>query len=97
MATGDPLENGSRRPQSSTSRTRAWRDQAGNEVDLLIKGDRRLVAVECRLSEIPAVKDTREIERLRRFYGAEVVQQAFIATPADVACDLAPGVSTVCG
>lgn len=75
----------------------AWRDQAGNEVDLLIERDRRLIAVECKLSEIPAVKDARGIERLRRFYGEEVVQRAFVATPADVAFDLAPGISAVCG
>ncbi len=56
-----------------------WRDQAGNEVDLLLEMGDRLIAVECKLTEQPGNRDVRGIRRLREFYGAERVEQAFIA------------------
>jgi hypothetical protein len=74
-----------------------WREQAGNEVDLLIERDRRLIAVECKLREIPVPKDAHGIERLRKFYGLSQVPQGFVACPAEVSFDLAPGTSAVCG
>jgi predicted AAA+ superfamily ATPase len=74
-----------------------WRDQAGNEVDLLIERDRRLIAVECKFKEIPGPKDARGIERLRKFYGESQVPHGFVACPAEVLFELGPGISAVCG
>jgi len=74
-----------------------WRDQAGNEVDLLLERNRRLIAVECKLKEKPDTKDLRGIERLRKFYGDAEVPGAYIACPDDVHFDLRPDVSVVSG
>jgi len=74
-----------------------WRDQGGNEVDLLIEKDRKLSAVECKLTEKPAEGDLRGIKRLIKFYGEEVVSMAYIACPVQMAFDVKPGVIAMPG
>jgi predicted AAA+ superfamily ATPase len=74
-----------------------WRDQGGNEVDLLIERDRKLAAVECKIKELPARRDLQGIERLKRFYSQEDVARAYVACPADVSFDIEPGVTAVSG
>lgn len=48
-----------------------WRNQAGNEVDLLIETDQRLITVECKLVERPDSQDLRGLKQLAAFNGAE--------------------------
>ncbi len=74
-----------------------WRDQGGNEVDLLLERNRKLVAVECKLKELPERRDAAGIERLRKFYGTSEVPQAYVACPSQVSFDIVPGVGAVCG
>ena len=74
-----------------------WRDQGGNEVDLLLELDRKLIPVECKLKELPGKKELTGIERLRRFYGKDQVPQAYVACPTDAFFDLQPGITAVPG
>ncbi len=74
-----------------------WRDQAGNEVDLLLEMGDRLLAVECKLSEQPSSRDLRGIRRLRDFYGAERVQHAYIACTTQAPFAIDEGASAVSG
>jgi hypothetical protein len=74
-----------------------WRDQGGNEVDLLIERDRRIAAVECKIKEQPQRKDLQGIERLRRFYEKEEVPRAYVACPTDVPFDLERDTTAVSG
>jgi predicted AAA+ superfamily ATPase len=74
-----------------------WRDQGGNEVDLLIEKDASLFAVECKLKEKPDARDAQGIKRLVKFYGRDLVSHAYIAIPAEVEFDLAPDVTAVSG
>jgi hypothetical protein len=74
-----------------------WRDQGGNEVDLLLERDRKIVAVECKTKEKPERKDLHGIERLRKFYGEEQVPKAYVACPTDVSFDLNHGTTAVSG
>ena len=59
-----------------------WRDQQGNEVDLVLEMDQRLIAIECKLTETPSSRDTKGIHKLSSFYGSEMISQAFIACTA---------------
>jgi len=74
-----------------------WRDQAGNEVDLLIEVDQRLIAIECKRAERPPPEVGRGVARLRRFYGDAAVSHAFVACTTTEPYDLAPGVTAVPG
>jgi hypothetical protein len=74
-----------------------WRDQGGNEVDLLLERNQLLFPVECKIKELPGRKDIQGIERLRRFYGKENVPQAFVACPIDASFDIEPGITVVSG
>lgn len=74
-----------------------WRDQGGNEVDLLIESDNRLTAIECKLAERPGGQDLRGLKRLRDFYGAEAIAHSYIACTAGQPFDPAPGVTAVSG
>lgn len=67
-----------------------WRDDAGNEVDLVIEMDGKLHPVECKLTERPDAHDLRGIERMRRFYGDDALGMAAVACPIDTAYELAP-------
>ncbi|RMF84451.1 MAG: DUF4143 domain-containing protein, partial [Nitrospirae bacterium] len=74
-----------------------WRDQAGNEVDLLIEIDQRLVAIECKRAERPGPDAGRPVARLRRFYGEAAVAHAYVACTTPEPYDLAPGLTAVPG
>jgi len=74
-----------------------WRDQGGNEVDLLLERDRKIIAVECKIREQPGKKDIQGIERLRKFYGKDEVSRAYVACPTDVPFDLQRGTTAVSG
>jgi predicted AAA+ superfamily ATPase len=74
-----------------------WRDQPGNEVDLLLERSGRLIAIECRRTERPTSRDARGIDALRRFYGASTLARAFIACTTDHPADVADGVTAVPG
>jgi len=74
-----------------------WRDQAGQEVDLVIERNARLTAVEVKLSQTPGPRDARAIERLRAFYGDDAVAGAYLACTTEVPFDLEPGVTAVPG
>jgi predicted AAA+ superfamily ATPase len=60
-----------------------WRDQAGNEVDLLIEQGDGLTAIECKMSERPSVRDARGLRKLAEFYGNQAISAAYIACTAE--------------
>lgn len=74
-----------------------WRDQGGNEVDLLIESDNRLTAIECKLAERPGGQDLRGLARLRAFYGAEAIAHSFVACTTRQPFDLAAKVTAMNG
>jgi len=74
-----------------------WRDQGGNEVDLLLERNRKLTAVECKVKEKPGKKDFQGIERLRKLYGDSEVPKAYVACPIDMSYDPAPNIAVVSG
>ena len=74
-----------------------WRDQSGNEVDLLIESDNRLTAIECKLAERPSGHDLRGLSRLEDFYGADVITHSFLACTTKQPFDLAPKITAVSG
>jgi predicted AAA+ superfamily ATPase len=49
-----------------------WRDQKGNEVDLVIEQGDRLFAIECKVTEHPSGRDCRGLNRLIEFYDGEL-------------------------
>ena len=70
-----------------------WRDQGGNEVDLLIELNGRLHAIECKQAEFPGRKDTRGLKKLADFYGAETIATMSVACTAISPYELAPGIT----
>ncbi len=74
-----------------------WRDQSGNEVDLVIESDSRLFLIECKLAERPDSRDVRGIDRCRAMYGAEIESHAWIACPIPQPFDVTPGITAVSG
>lgn len=74
-----------------------WRDQTGNEVDLLIEQNNVLTAVECKVSERPSPRDTRGIYRLINFYGKENVKNCFIACTTEQPFQVTPEVTACSG
>lgn len=74
-----------------------WRDQAGNEVDLLLEKNQKLVAVECKLTEQPESKDIQGIKRLKNFYGAEQIVHSYLACPIENPFDLGNDITVVNG
>lgn len=56
-----------------------WRDQGGNEVDVLIELDGRLHAIEIKLTERPSSRDLRGLKTLQRFYGDNAIASSRIA------------------
>ncbi|MBW2107929.1 MAG: ATP-binding protein [Deltaproteobacteria bacterium] len=74
-----------------------WRDQGGNEVDLILEKDQKLIAVECKLTERPDKRDLKGIKKLKKFYGNDQVSCCYIACPIMTAFDLEPGVTAVSG
>lgn len=73
-----------------------WRDQGGNEVDLLVEWRGRLHAIECKYRELPDAGDARGIRRLRAFYADETIA-AFIACTTPNAFNVAEGVTAMNG
>ena len=74
-----------------------WRDQTGNEVDLLIEQNNVLTAVECKVSERPSPRDTRRIYRLIDFYGKENIKNCFIACTTEQPFQVTPEVTACSG
>ena len=74
-----------------------WRDQGGNEVDLLLERDLKLFAVECKLSEHSDKKAVRGIKRLKKFYGNEHIVRSYVACPVEMSFDIEPGVTAISG
>jgi predicted AAA+ superfamily ATPase len=56
-----------------------WRDQGGNEVDLVIERGDYLTAIECKITERPTSRDTKGLRRLEDFYGSEYIENSYIA------------------
>lgn len=65
-----------------------WRDQQGNEVDLILEIDQRIVAIECKLTEYPSLRDIKGIQKLSAFYGKEMISHAYIACSTQHTFDL---------
>lgn len=74
-----------------------WRNQSGNEVDLLIERNGRLIAIECKLAQTPDTQHLKGIRSLIAFYGEEMVQRSFIACTTRLPFDVAAGVTAVPG
>jgi len=74
-----------------------WRDQGGNEVDLLIESDNRLTAIECKLAERPSGHDLRGLSRLEDFYGISVIAHSFLACTTRQPFNLTPRITAVSG
>jgi len=74
-----------------------WRDQGGNEVDLLLERNQKLYPVECKLAERPDAKALQGIRKIRAFYGSEQVERAYVACPISSPYEMAPGVTAVSG
>jgi predicted AAA+ superfamily ATPase len=70
-----------------------WRDQGGNEVDLLIEMDGRLTGIECKLTERPNNRDARGLKRMASFYGRENVAAGYIACMAEQPHEILPHVT----
>lgn len=69
----------------------------GNEVDLLLERNQRLIAIECKLSERQDKKAAKGIEKLKKFYGVSAIDHAYIVCPTAIAFDSAPGITTMPG
>lgn len=60
-----------------------WRNQPGNEVDLLMETGDRLTAIECKLTERPSGRDTRGLSKLVSFYRDVADIRCYIACTAE--------------
>jgi predicted AAA+ superfamily ATPase len=74
-----------------------WRDQPGNEVDLVIESNGRLHPVEIKRKERPAASDAHGIQKFRQFYGEADVGPGAIACLTQQAWEVVPGVQAVDG
>jgi hypothetical protein len=74
-----------------------WRDQGGNEVDLVLERNQKLTAIECKLTEKPDEKDLKGIRRLKAFYEDKNVERAYVACPVELPFDIVEGVTAVPG
>lgn len=74
-----------------------WRDQGGNEVDLLIELDGKLQAIEIKLTERPSVRELRGLRALKKFYGPESLASEQIACTAQQPFTVSEGVMAVPG
>jgi len=55
-----------------------WRDQSGNEVDLVVETNQQLHPIEIKRTETPGPRDLRGIRKFREFYG-DAVAHAWVA------------------
>ncbi len=74
-----------------------WRDQGGNEVDLLLEKNQKIIPVECKITQKPEKKSLRGLHRLRKFYGEEFVAHAYIACPIGSGFDLDQSTTAISG
>ncbi len=74
-----------------------WRDQGGNEVDIVLERNQKLTAIECKLTEKPDEKATKGIRRFKAFYGEKDLLHAYIACPVELPFDIAEGVTAISG
>lgn len=74
-----------------------WRNQGGDEVDLLVEMNGLLYAIECKMAERPAGHAVRGIQKLREFYGVQTVARAYIACTTQNDYNIANGVTVVNG
>jgi predicted AAA+ superfamily ATPase len=74
-----------------------WRDQSGNEVDLLIERRGRLTGIECKLAERPSSRDAGGLRRLVAFYGEKAIAGLFVACSSDAPYVLDDGVTAMPG
>jgi predicted AAA+ superfamily ATPase len=70
-----------------------WRDQGGNEVDLLIEYNGLIHAIECKLSEFPNRKDARGLRKVEKFYGKQAMGQMAVACTTASTHDIDTGVT----
>lgn len=70
-----------------------WRDQGGNEADLLIECDGRLHAVECKLTEKPEARDAKGLQKCSSFYGDDLVASLSIACTAAAPYQISPRIT----
>jgi uncharacterized protein len=73
-----------------------WRNQAGDEVDLLVEQNARIVGIECKLAERPGGHAARGLNRLRQMYGDDVAH-CYVACTTASAFELAPGITAISG
>lgn len=57
-----------------------WQDRLGNEVDLLLEINQRLIAIECKISNRPTSSQLKGIAKLRDFYGEAMIVASYIAS-----------------
>ncbi len=69
-----------------------WRDKTGNEVDLLLETGDQLTAIECKLAARPRPRDTRGLDKLRDFYGADRVRSRSVACTTTEPYEIRPGI-----
>jgi uncharacterized protein len=74
-----------------------WRDQGGNEVDLILEKDQQMFPIECKVSERPDRKSMRGIKRLKQVYGKDVIDRSFIACPIETSFDIEKNTTAVSG
>ncbi len=74
-----------------------WRDQGGDEVDLVIELDAKLYGIECKVSERPSANALKGLSKMQSLYGAATMPRGFIACTAEQPFDLAPWVTAVNG
>ncbi len=74
-----------------------WRDRTGNEVDLILEIDQKLIPIECKFKEHPDKADIKAIKKLKKFYGEDQVSKAFIACLTKVPFMVAPDVMAISG
>lgn len=74
-----------------------WRNQSGDEVDLLIEHNARLYGIECKVAERPASHALRGLQKLRDLYGEATVPRGFVACTTGQPFDLSSWVTAVSG
>ncbi|MEK6747953.1 MAG: DUF4143 domain-containing protein [Pseudomonadota bacterium] len=73
-----------------------WRDQGGNEVDLIVEINQQIFAIECKLTEKPSTRECAGIARVSAMYGKQLAA-AYVACHTPQAYDIVPGVAAVNG
>ncbi len=74
-----------------------WRDQSGNEVDLLLEKDGKLHLVECKLTQNPGKADVRGIRKCQSFFGIDRIGLSYVACNTSTPYDIETGVTAING